>query len=572
MTSVAEVSSIDPYSYSVSENTLVNITSIPPKENLYINEEFTSSNNNQFQHTVKPANTRNLVDKTIFVKYYLDVSTANGAAPGGDLTPGAPQSNALLKACNSIAVNFNGTTNFSFPVQDFIHCNERLNVDDALLKKYRSLYPSALDGDSTITRQNESHTVQAVDAGGALVNDVFTNVPSVASPLVLNNQSKLENTTRGQYPYITGVFNGRNNSKRYEIVQPLHLGVPLFSGVGDQSALCNLESLQLTMYFNNLSNMWSADAVNNNLILSVSNVKPRILMHYIVPQDNVDIPQILYVPMSHYQSYFKNLGTKNSDDTALDTVHSEQVKLSYSPHMLYIYAMPSSSQRQINHGALFGCIDNINLSINDKSGYLASAGAEQLYAMSVHNGLSMSYYQWSQSGAPLVIDVSKDLGIMPGLLMNFSVRYTVQMRYKCWEDVDRTVALNTDYTLYTVPVFQKLVTVNVSSVQESFPQANKSKEAIETSADKGVSAVHPEHHKNDAEGKHPSGSGFLSSVSDYVKTPLNVTHQIASLANDLSGNRLDSVEAATGMASSGANLVSGLSGAGFSGGLMRTRQ
>jgi hypothetical protein len=148
-------------------------------------------------------------------------------------------------------------------------------------------------------------------------------------------------------------------------------------------------------------------------------------------------------------------------------IQSQTITLPNIPDLLLIYVKPGSSTLPSTAGDFTLPITNISLNFDNFSGLLSNATQEQLYQMSVMNGLDMDWSEWSGLGSvpisgtaaapiggqvglcggPLVLRPGRDFalstGQAPGLVGNFTLQFNLQ--------VQNFVATCTP-NIYTVPI------------------------------------------------------------------------------------------------------------------------
>lgn len=141
---------------------------------------------------------------------------------------------------------------------------------------------------------------------------------------------------------------------------------------------------------------------------------------------------------------------------AVGQIQSQTITLPQIPDLLVIYAKPATGYANNTVGdfmfPLATRADSVRapLSINfdNFSGLLSSHTAEELYAMSIHNGLEMDWNAWVGSahssagnavpntvplvGGPLVLKPGVDFGLQSGqaasLVGNFTLQINIQLK------------------------------------------------------------------------------------------------------------------------------------------------
>jgi hypothetical protein len=188
-------------------------------------------------------------------------------------------------------------------------------------------------------------------------------------------------------------------------------------------------------------------------------------VQFLTPSLEVPLPPKSVVPYMEFPRYITQYSSGQLAPGAITQVASQTITLPQIPDLLLVYAKPKEA---LNPGEadfyfpLATSIDGINnpLSINfdNFSGLLSSHTSEELYAMSVKNGLDMDWQSFSGQGrtasgsypAPaglaahqqgqitplvgsmLVLKPSQDItlqsGQSPSLVGNFTLQFNIQLK------------------------------------------------------------------------------------------------------------------------------------------------
>jgi hypothetical protein len=179
---------------------------------------------------------------------------------------------------------------------------------------------------------------------------------------------------------------------------------------------------------------------------------PVVNIQYLTPSLDVPLPAKNIVPYMDYPRYIsqQNIGTIASTDfsanttgltTATATLNSQTITLPAIPDLLIIYVKPNT-YASATEGDWVLPITNISVNFDNFAGLLSSHTQEQLYRMSVRNGLEMDFDQWrgyasssvnpavqrvGLSGGPLILKPGRDIvlqaGQAPSLVGNFSLQF-----------------------------------------------------------------------------------------------------------------------------------------------------
>ena len=167
-------------------------------------------------------------------------------------------------------------------------------------------------------------------------------------------------------------------------------------------------------------------------VLTCSITDAKLHVRYITP--SIQVPPQLIVPYTSYELRVSPLGAINVADAA-KAFSLQSVVLGMVPSKIVLFVNNAKNVRQSDTGAYFANgfldIDSVSIQWGTRSGLLANCSKQQLYAMSVRNGLNtMNFPQWTKwLGSIVVIDVAKDLGgITPGAIGNNQINITLTLR------------------------------------------------------------------------------------------------------------------------------------------------
>ncbi len=250
---------------------------------------------------------------------------------------------------------------------------------------------------------------------------------------------------------------------KWKSVEPLVLSPFVFSDECEwDTGLFGLNNIQLIM---NLVSSPSRvirhtsragrtlSAIEYNTVTPFNN--SRVNCQFLTPSLDVPLPPKSVVPYMEFPRYISQPVTIASGAT--EQVQSQTITLPCIPDLLIIYAKPSNGYSGSEADWYFPISDTASqpLSINfdNFSGLLSSHTREQLYQMSVHNGLEMDFASWSgvahsaggsyganrqqgqkipAVGGLLVLKPSQDLtlqsGQAPSLVGNFTLQFNISLK------------------------------------------------------------------------------------------------------------------------------------------------
>jgi hypothetical protein len=206
--------------------------------------------------------------------------------------------------------------------------------------------------------------------------------------------------------------------------------------------------------------------------------KPSLAVQFLTPSLDVPLPPKSIVPYMEFPRYIATPGTAVPSSTSLATAGtqlvSQTITLPNIPDLLVIYVKPASYANSSN-GDWSLPITNISVNFDNFSGLLSTMTQQQLYQMSVHNGVDMDWSEWTGYGnvafssalvpagtiaapasggavglvgGPLVLRPGRDFALQagqaPGLVGNFTLQFTITCQ-------NFTGASQTP-NIYTVPI------------------------------------------------------------------------------------------------------------------------
>jgi hypothetical protein len=222
-------------------------------------------------------------------------------------------------------------------------------------------------------------------------------------------------------------------------------------GVQNIQVLANLAAPSRALRF---AGSYFASAPVVTYSTSTPFTSPKLNVQFLTPALDVPLPPKSIVPYMEYPRYITPVTASwNAATTGLGLLNTSQVTsntitLPNIPDLLMIYARSTPTTLQ---GDYVNPISQISINFDNFSGLLAGHTQEQLYEMSVKNGLDMDWNTWSgvaalanagalaasgrgavaTAGGPLVLRPGRDIvlqaGQAPGLVGNFTFQFTAQI-------------------------------------------------------------------------------------------------------------------------------------------------
>jgi hypothetical protein len=255
-------------------------------------------------------------------------------------------------------------------------------------------------------------------------------------------------------------------------------------------------------------------------------------------------------------------------------ISSQTIVLPQIPDMLIIYCKPQSYG--IDQGDWYLPISRITVNFDNFAGLLSSHSEEQLYQMSVHNGLKMDYSQWrgravfasgagddgvggmqtiQTTGGFLVLKPGQDItlqsGQAPSLIGNFTLQFTAQVE-------NRTAASQTP-VLYVIAVN--------SGFFETLAGSSRIIKGVLSEAD--IISAEPAAEGTRADLNRMVGSGFFSKLGSFLSKAKDIYSAskpaISAIKGMLPEGKIKGALGAVGYGHAGAGMAGAAMGMGHAG-------
>lgn len=292
--------------------------------------------------------------------------------------------------------------------------------------------------------------------------------------------------------YVDGVpvvsnDNAGNVATNYDIylrfisTEKLVLSPFIFSEeCGDETGLFGLNNIQLVMNFQNPNKLLrtlpnqrpQGDPVSSTTLInqvsyrtSAPWVNPRLNCLFITPSLDLALPPKSVVPYLEYPRYLSNFQNKTIPANSSDILQSQTIVLPQIPDMLVIYCKAGSVNGNATNNPQFGDfylpLDNITMNFDNYSGLLSSHTREQLYNITVDNGLEVDWNSWNglckarngininTVGGFLVLRFGKDIQLQSAQAPSVVGNYTLQFNVRVNNRFDVPVS---NLTLFTMTV------------------------------------------------------------------------------------------------------------------------
>lgn len=369
------------------------------KDKNYSNFASNNISNSQIQFNCNPPMGNCFVDP----KWYVGIPirlTMTGTAPVGELllNPGqdAPRQFPIASGTNALKVSINNEA-VSINISDIVHAMQYFNSDEHLKQGDYSMSPSYPD-----QAQQYSSTF-------------MTN----RSPLSFYGDSGDEGVVgRAGFPFT--IVSNTNTTAVVDMYccEPLWIS-PLYWGKGNSNGFVNVSTIDVTFTFLSAfgNRAWSHDAVSSGIQTTISSITasfnnfspafsyadntPQMFINFITPQDVQVIPWNLPITYPYFNVVPNSTDLGNVASNATVNAVSNNLQLSNIPNRVFIYIRETNNDLYStpNNPDTFFSIETLSVKFNNKTGIFSSANKRQLYEMSVKNGCTLSWAQWS--GLPL---------------------------------------------------------------------------------------------------------------------------------------------------------------------------
>ena len=520
------------------------------------------SNSNFLWQNVVPPSSTTIVERTLRIKYTITVTVTNPDPkpnyPGSVIFPyldgnGVLQQGTctavlrdfpLQQACSGIDLKINGNS-CSITPNDYITVFPHLLSDDEQ-NLYCNEFPSQKDTSALYARNDQTISNRSPFALYGQNSTAPSRASYVASSAVI----------AGAAPWID-VYTF--NVVETLIISPMTWGSGVDNGIG----LSNIQNITLNVKFDNLSRMVSvmSTALGANLVAStvsvaLNQVKPELLMEYITQDPQMEIRQPLelvypYEIVQAYRTPITNPATFANGAASAATIPGNTIKLGSIPDRLMIFCAPSKSSlsgsgplSQVMAGT-FLRITNLSLNFNNRVSLFNSYSENDLYKMSVANGLKDTIFEWKYGcGSLLIVDITKDVQLPADQLAGQSSTYmtiqpTVSISNSPLQYAQQATPIQ--YDLICVPIISGKAVISKQSMQLLLT-APDGQEVLATVAD--ASSKVDANALANVDGKGYGGSLFgstakrlLHSGLDYLqKNPEHVAKAVGAVKGMLGGD------------------------------------
>lgn len=406
----------------------------------------TNVNNSSFQITCNPPNRDIAIARLVFKKVVFNWSISGVNNSGGELLNVgyiAPRAMPLTSITQSEQITINNDTITQAPLQQYMRALLRYRNDYENRWGQFSLAPSMLD----------QHQDYADGVGGN------------RNPLGTYDDNSYEQT-RGSYvgfdidPQTPGNTTATGTLTTYE---PILLSPLVFGNKANYfSALAGIQNMSYNATLGNLSRILSVvqgQGVGNVLNEPVVNIaSASLFFNYLTPDPMRPIPRNMESSYFSIVSYPTRTSAPIAPGGSVP-ITLQSVQVSSIPKRIYIYAKRDDSEETAFTTDTYLALDPnsnpIRLTWNNNQ-FLSQATTQDLYNISVKNGVNTSYSQWTnQVGSVLALDFGTDIGLMSNQSAGVIGNYQLSVSANFINTSNDTFAP----TLYCVVVYEGVFNV-----------------------------------------------------------------------------------------------------------------
>ena len=207
----------------------------------------------------------------------------------------------------------------------------------------------------------------------------------------------------------------------FTVYEPILLSPFIFGDCVNHQGFYGIQNMSITANVGGTSRVWSSMNLPSRNITSITLngfTNAQLILNYLTPQPSQLLSSRNTVPYYSLPRYISSSGgpntfaamqasTYNPTITSYgpcpgilpssQTIVSSSIQLNCIPDKLIIFVRPSLSQTQTpwNVATTFLVIQNISLNFNNSSGLLSSVSQYSLWQMSVENGSTQSWGEFS---------------------------------------------------------------------------------------------------------------------------------------------------------------------------------
>jgi len=480
--------------------------------------EAVSVSNSQINVSCNPPNRDIAIARLVIKKVTFNWSITGTNTSGGKLLNEnyiAPRCMPLTSVTQSESITINNDTITQAPVQQYWRALLRYRNDWCERFKAMSLAPSMLDQ----------------------FQDYAEGAGTVRNPLGSYGDNSFEQT-RGSFagftidPQLDGNTSATGTLTTYEpiLVSPFvwsdranfYAG---FAGIQNISYNCTLGNLPRI-----LSLVQGQGVTPGEIVLDTPSVNVQsasLFFNYLTPDPIMPIPRQMESSYYSLVSYPTRYGTSVLPGQTVQ-INFQSVQVTSIPKRIYIFAKrDDANETAFTSDTFLSLPQNVNpLSITwNNNQFVSQATTQDLYNISVKNGINMSYTQFvNKCGSVLALDFGTDIGLMSnqsaGCIGNYQLGFNCQFTNTSSETLDNV-------TMYCVVVSEGVFNVTDGSCSHMLgvlsPDDILNAEILPMGSYKKSEDIYG--------GKFEKLKAFLSKAHDFVKANKMVSRGLSQIAN-----------------------------------------
>jgi len=373
----------------------------------------------------------------------------------------------LASIMQSVRMTLNTISETTEPHR-YIHALSRYDLDENRRAYEMSSSPSQPD---YYQRYNDSgnqelYPVNGVAVPGAAIGGTAgLELGNGRSPFSAYGENSSE-PSRGSYRVKEATYANDKATVTWEITEPVFLS-PLTGGRYGGMGLSQINAMSFEFSWDSKrQRIFSVDqariqsAGNHTRRLNILDVhlnstsKNRLSFVYLTPQPDITLPQTLNYDYHRYEHHKTDIGEHHGVNAALATPATLSKKeymnsftLNCIPARMYVWIRKKEGDRTEYDTDTFGRIEAQSLNMTMGNTHLLNSASEQdLWRMSVDNGLKMSFPEWHDyCGSVLCIDFGRNVGLPPNQCVGMTTHTQIQfdITWSALNPVEQGYELNT---------------------------------------------------------------------------------------------------------------------------------
>lgn len=403
------------------------------KETVYYEYPASALSTSQAIFTVQLPSRETVLDRRLYAQFEFSVKFNFPARVGGGMVvAGGDVGNVQwglrqypISACtSSLACDLN-SSRFSYNPSTICHALSHFGQNELFMRTFKSSGAGMRDLQQVSTNVDDPRT--AITYYGAnCVEETRNNLNYLVSVESSNGagNSLIYPDSRSN---ITVGDNGSTSCTfHYKTIEPVMVS-PFIAGASEEPGLSGLNNMQIVYTFSSLNRVIQGLPVTNGQVNDITSMvvtidKASLLARLYTLHLDYPRPAQMYWSMYDIQRYIQTSSNSvvvanNTSDNSF-SITSQVINFASHPKYIFIFVKPSEYVEQAVNGITmndtFCRIKNLNVTYCNKL-CLQSAPEQELYAMSIRNGLTGQWSMWrAHTGSVLCLNVSTDLSLGEG--------------------------------------------------------------------------------------------------------------------------------------------------------------